>query len=487
VSPNAPSPTIRRSLAWVGFGQVSYFALTFLGSVAVARLLSPHDTGIFAIASAVVGLLAIIQAMGLGNFLIREPELSPGLIGTVFTVNALASLMLSILVALVGLLGGAFFGDAGVRDVLLVLASVPLIGQLAFLPNALLEREGQFRTLTLIRTLSTATGLVLTVGLALSGFRYMSLAYSQVATALLTNLTVMVVARRHVSFRLSLEHWADVSRFGAQIFAVSGITRMAQRLSDIALGKLIGLSALGLYTRASGNYNMLWDNIHTIATRVLFVDFANRQRDGLPLRDRYLQVVAVITTLLWPAFLGLAILAGPLVRLVYGERWDGAAAPLSLLCLAGVLLTSITMTWEVFVVTGETQRQARLEVIRTVVGFALFVAGCLHSLAAAAAARVGDALVAQWLYRPHLHRLTDTTPAELLRIYRVSALTSLPAILPAGAVMALWRWSPAVPLPAVLGAIVAGALGWIAALRVSNHLLWQELVRLRNGRRREEA
>mgnify|MGYP003339018897 CR=1 FL=1 len=75
---------------------------------------------------------------------------------------------------------------------------------------------------------------------------------------------------------------------------------------------VIGLSALGLYTRASGNYNMLWDNIHTIATRVLFVDFANRQRDGLPLRDRYLQVVAVITTLVWPAFLGLAILAGPL-------------------------------------------------------------------------------------------------------------------------------------------------------------------------------
>jgi O-antigen/teichoic acid export membrane protein len=485
VASDTPSPTIRRSLAWVGFGQVSYFILTFLGSVAVARLLTPHDTGIYAIATAMVGLLAIIQAMGLNNFLIREPALSPGLLATTFTVNVLASLVLAALVALAALLGGAFFGDPGVRDVLLVLALVPLLGPLSFLPNAMMEREGQFRTLALIRTGSTATGLILTVGLALAGFRYMSLAYSQIATTLLTNLTVMAVARRHVRFRLSLEHWPAVSRFAAQIFAVSGITRMAQRLSDIALGKLVGLGALGLYTRASGNFNMLWDNVHMIATRVLFVDFANRRRDGLPLRDRYLQVVSTITGLLWPAFLGLAILAGPLVRIVYGARWDGAAVPLSFLCLAGVLLTSITMTFEVFVVTGETKRQARLEAIRTTVGLALFVAGCLHSLAAAALARVGDALVAQWLYRRHLHRLTETTPAELLRIYRTSALTSLPAILPAAAVMAAWRWSPAVPLPVVLGAIAAGGAGWIVALRASDHPLWQEVARLYARRRKE--
>lgn len=484
---DTPAPALRRSLAWVGMGQVAYIVLTFLGSVAVARLLTPYDTGVFAIAASTIGLLAIIQAMGLNNFLIREPELTPDLIATTYTVNAMISVLLAMMIVLIGIAGGFFFRDAGVRDVLLVLAVVPIIGQLAFLPNAMLEREGRFRTLALMKTTSTALGLLMTVGFALAGYRYMSLAYSQVGTALVTNLILLVVARRHVSFRFSLTHWASVSRFGAQIFAISGISRMAQRMSDIVLGRLVGLPALGLYSRAASNYNMLWDNIHTIAARVLIVDFAAVHRSGAALRDRYVQASRMLTSVLWPAFLGVAVLAGPLIRIVYGEKWDGAAVPLTLLCLAGVLLSSITMAWEVFIVMGETGRQARLEVSRTIIGFGLFVAGCLHSLEAAALARVGDAMVAQFIYRRHLCRLTGTTPVDLYRVYWSSALLCVPAVAPAVVVMAMWRWSPAVPPAAIVAAIVIGGLGWVVALRQSGHPLWDEVTRLLNHRRAVSA
>lgn len=472
----------------MAFGQISFVVLQFLGSVAIARLLTPYDTGIFAIAMAVVGLLAIIQAMGLNNFLIREETLTHDLIATAFTVNAGMSLILAVLVATLGLIGGALFGDPGVRQVLLVLAIVPLIGQLAFLPNAMLEREGAFKTLALLRTVSTAIGLVLTISFAATGFRYMSLAYSQVGTALITNLTLLFIARRHVRFRFSLSHWTRVSQFGMQIFAVSGITRMAQRLSEIALGRLLGLQALGLYSRAAGNYNLIWDNIHTVATRVLFVDFASLKRQGIPLRDRYLQVVTVITALLWPAFLGVAVVAGPLVRAVYGERWIGAATPLSLLCIAGVLQTSITMTWEVFVVSGETGRQARIEFIRTLVGLGLFIAGCMHSLPAAAAAKIGDAIFAQLLYRPHLHRMTEAQPRELVTIYLRSGALAAAAVLPAAAVMTAWGWSSETPLLPLAIAVATGVSLWLLLLRRGDHVLHRELAgalrRLRPAERR---
>lgn len=461
--------------------------MTFLGSVAVARLLSPYDTGVFAIASAAVGLLATIQAMGLNNFLIREPDLTPGIISTAFTVNVLTSLLLAILVAALAVVGGAFFGDPGVRDVLLVIAAVPLVSQFAFLPNAMLEREGQFRTLALVRTGSTAAGLLFTIGFALAGFRYMSLAYSQLATACLTDLSLMIIARHHASFRLSVSDWKRISRFGVQIFAVSGLTRMAQRMSDIALGRIAGLPTLGLYSRAVNNYNMLWDNIHTIATRVLFVDFAALQRDAVSLRDRYLQVVTIITALLWPAFLGVAVLARPLVRIVYGERWIAAAAPLSLLCLAGVLLTSITMTWEIFVVTGETGKQARLEVVRTLLGFAMFVIGCLFGLVGAATARIGDAIVAQFLYRRHVHRLTGASAHDLRRIYLWSALLSAAAVAPSLAIMICWRWSPMTPAPAIVLAILAGGGAWVGSVFLAHHPLRGELLRLLRQRKANAA
>jgi len=474
---------VRRSLAWMAFGQGSFFLLQFIGSVVIARLLTPYDTGVFAIAMAVVGLISVIQALGLSNYLVREPELTPDIVATAATVNILISMIMAIGIAGLGVLGGSLFKEPGVRDVLLVLAIVPVIGHLAFVPGAMLEREGNFRIIALLKAGSTALGLGLTIVLALGGYRYMSFAYSQLATAILTNIATNVIARRHISFRLSLTHWSSISRFGLQIFAISGLTRIATRTMELTLGRTLGLAMLGLYSRASSNHNMLWDNIHGTITRVIFVDFARQLGEGVPLRGRYLHILELMTGLMWPIFAGVAILAGPLVFLVYGARWTGAAVPLSMLCIASIVLVSTTMTWEVFVVCKETARQMRFEFIRTLVGTALFVAGCFYSLEAAAASRIGDALFAQFLYRPHLERMTQASRREFGIIYLRSAATAAVAVAPALALMAAWHFSVRVPLTQLIAAIAGGVALWLIALRVVRHRLFDEILNLvRRGR-----
>jgi O-antigen/teichoic acid export membrane protein len=78
----------RRALAWMSIAQGSFFVLQFAGSVILARLLTPYEMGVYAIAMAVVGLLGIVQATGLRSFVVREPDLSEATAATVFTVNA---------------------------------------------------------------------------------------------------------------------------------------------------------------------------------------------------------------------------------------------------------------------------------------------------------------------------------------------------------------------------------------------------------------
>ncbi len=52
--------------------------------------------------------------------------------------------------------------------------------------------------------------------------------------------------------------------------------------------------------------------------------------------------------------------------------------------------------------------QVRFDFIRAITGTLLFIAGSFVSLEAAAASRIADALFAQFLYRPHLQRMTVT-------------------------------------------------------------------------------
>src|ERR1700746_1335783 len=62
--------SVRQSLAWMMLSQGGLFLLQFGGSVAMARLLTPYEMGIYAVASAIVGILGAIRATGLNVFLI---------------------------------------------------------------------------------------------------------------------------------------------------------------------------------------------------------------------------------------------------------------------------------------------------------------------------------------------------------------------------------------------------------------------------------
>ncbi len=476
--------SVRRSLAWMMMSQGGFFVLQFGGAVVLARLLTPYEMGVYTAAAAVTGILGILQAFGLTLFIIREPDLDRHILASAFTVNAILAAALSLAIVGLSALGGAFLREPGVQWVMLALAPLPLIGVLEFLPATQLERSADFRTIGAVNLLRAFISTCVTVALAFAGFSYMSFAWGSVASAIAGAGAMMWAGRQHVSFRVGLVAWRRILQFGLQQLAIQGVNLISNRAAEFLLGRLLGLSALGLYGRASNLNNMIWSNIHLVVGRVVLVDLAEQRRRGASLRDSYLRTVDVITALLWPSFAGLAILAGPLIRVVYGEAWVAAAPPLTALAISAILLVSITMTWELFVVCQETGKQARFEFVRTGAGLVMFVAGCFFSLTGAAVGRIGEAVFSVALYRPHVERMTSTRLADFLPIYRRSMVLTLAACGPALALMIVYGWSPHVPFPLVAVAIAAGGVAWLVALRLTNHVLLGEINRLvAKGRR----
>lgn len=454
--------------------QAGLFVLQFGGSLVVARLLTPYDMGVFAVAMAVAGLVSILRSVGLASYLIRAPAIDEAMLASVFTVNAIIAAIVAAAIVAVSVLGELLLDEPGVRRVLLVLSLVPLLGIFELLPATGIERSGDFRTIGIINLWRGAVSTGILLAFAFSGFSYMSLAYGQVAGAAFSVVTFTLLGREHLRLRFGLQDWREITRYGFQMLAISGVNTLSARLAELLLGRLLGLSALGLYSRAVGLNSLLWDNIHSIVSRIVLVDFSEHKGRGLSLRDVYLRAVQLITALLWPAFAGMAVLAGPLILTLYGPNWVGAALPLSLLSVAAIVLASITMTWEVFVVCQETGRQARFEFVRAGVGFALFAGGCFAGLGWAAAARIGEALFSVILYRPHLERMTDTTGSDFIGIYANSGLLTLVAIGPSAAVMSYYGWQPQAPLAIVLGAVVVGVACWAGMLVRTKHPLAHE-------------
>ena len=469
--------SVRSSMAYMMVSQGGLFVLQFGGSVALAHLLTPREMGVYAIAAAVIGIIGLIQSFGIGLFVIREARADHDILASAFTMNAALSLLLAAIIVALSVSGAAFLHEPGVRDVMLVLAAIPIIGIFEFRPMTMLERDAQFRVIAGLNVVRAISSTAVTVALAFAGHSYMSIAWGAVAGSVSGTIGAVILGWNHVSLRLGFEAWHNILRFGLQQLAIQGINTFSARLSEFMLGRLLGLEALGLWGRAGNLNNLLWGNIHLVIGRVMMVDLAEHRRSGRSLRSVYLRTNAILTAILWPSFAGLAILAGPFIAIVYGTNWVPAAVPLAGLAVSAIILVSLTMTWEVFIACGETHRQAKFEFIRTGVGLVLFLGGCLMNLSAASLARVMEAVFSVILYRPHVERMTETKWADFAPIYQQGIIVTAAACGPAFVLMTTQGWSASAPIPLVALAIGIGFGLWLVALKLFNHPVWEEIGR----------
>lgn len=479
--------SVRRSLAWAYSGQFIAFAVQFGGSVVIARLLSPHELGIFAIAMAAVGIIQIITSFGIVSYIVRETNLTTSVLDAAFTINAI--LILSLCVALTAFSFGAgpILGEERAGAVLRIIAAGTLLNIVSFRSTAMMQREMQFKPLSLVTVVNGMTQTLTTIAFALKGASYMSPAYGFLLATLASTLMTLRFGHRHLSFRVSVAHWRPITVFGLQMMSVTGVATITGRLSDLILGRVLGVGALGLYSRASNLSALIFENLYGTATRIAFVQLTKDFREDNDWRGTYLRSFAMITAVMWPLLIGLALLSRPAVLFLYGERWLPAALPLSALMVAQFFGVAFGMNFELFVLRGETGRQSKYEVVRLLVGLPLFAVGCLFGIVTAAIAKIGDALIALVLYYPHVRRLTGIGPRELPAIYRTNAGLTLAAVTPSAILMVVYGWSPYTPLPMVAAAVLLGMAMWLGLVVIGRHPLRDELLILLRRARSNEA
>ncbi|MBC9177725.1 oligosaccharide flippase family protein [Pseudoroseomonas ludipueritiae] len=470
--------SIRRGVAWLAAAQGSLVALQLVVSILIARLLGPYDMGIFAVALSIAGMLSVIRSVGLGSYIVRASAMTETMLATVFTIGLLLSAFVAVVIAGLGLLGEAVLEEPGVRHLLLLMAAPPLINAFEIIPAAAIERRADFRAVAAVNIARYSIANIATLCLAYAGHGYMSLGYGQVISAIVAMAMNNILGREWVRLRLGLQEWREVTRYGMQMLTLSLTSNLQGRLAELMLGKILGLTALGLFSRASGLTSILWENLQIVLIRVLFVDFAEQKRQGQSLRHSYLRIMRILTGFLWPAFTGIAIIAGPIVIVLFGDDWSEMIVLLSILAVSAALLVPIMISHDVFIISGKTARQMHIELFRAPLSLALFIAGCLISLPAAAAMKGVEAVLTVALYRSDLERMTDTRWNDYVRIYGESLLLTAAAGIPAAIVMAFHGWSAHTPLPVVVAGVGAGVLAWVCTLRLTRHPLFDEGRRL---------
>lgn len=261
---------------WSFIERLSSEAMTFVIGVVLARLLAPSDYGIIGLTTIFIVISNVFIDSGFSNALIRKIDRNEKDLSTAFLFNlAVGSFLYALLFVCAGVIAD-FFEEPLLVILIRIVGLNVLLNSLCIVQNALLTAQLNIRLLTIINLSSQIPSGIVAIYLAYSGFGVYALAIQTVMCSFIKTIMLWFFAEWRPAERFNMQSFHYLWGFGSKLLLSSLIGTIIGNLHSFLIGKYIGKSDLGYYSK--GN---------TLSMHVSSITIGIVQKVGLPLLSQY--------------------------------------------------------------------------------------------------------------------------------------------------------------------------------------------------------
>jgi O-antigen/teichoic acid export membrane protein len=306
----------------------------------------------------------------------------------------------------------------------------------------------------------------------------MSLALGSLASTVVNSAMLLPLRPRFFPWLPGLREVKRVISFGGALTSATLLWTLAKGAPELLLGKLQGLTAAGLYSRASGLvaifHKLVTDIIHGVALSW----FAREARQGGDFSQSFVKATGYVTAIGWTFCLLIIFLAHPIIYVLFGPQWVGAVDLARLLAGAMAFGVPVTLCFAALVAAGAVNRILKATAVSTAVIVSLTAPGAWFGLLYTGWANVVgaafDAVLFIWVTQDQIGFQWPNLRAALLKSGLVAACA---AVAPATALLGFGAYPQEVVAPIALGTI-GSAVGFLAATFAFRHPIREELMLL---------
>jgi len=433
--------------------------LGLVSTIVLARLLTPADFGLVAMAMLVVAFVEAWLSFGLDTALIQNQNATREHYDTAWTLRIIQSVIVAALVAAAAPFAAAYFKEPRVVPVIwaiclgIVTIGFSNVGVVAFRKE--LELHKEFR----LQIAAKLLGFFVGIGAALLLRSYWALVIGTVCGMGITcALSYLMHPYRP---RFSLARVRELWSF-SQWMLVRSIGHFAEmRADEIIVGGLGSTRQMGLYNVAAELGRLPGSELAAPLNQALVPGFAKLQHDAHRVAAAYLNALGALSTATLPAAIGLALVANELIPLLMGNQWTDAASLLVLLAISNAVRTGDSLATSFVLGTGRPGMAAAFSWLNAIllVAIALPMAGDRGAEGVAIAKIVGGVVLTGFIW-VGLTRISEVTlKAIVARLWRPVLASGLMAV----AVQSVASFSHGVLADLVLKVFV-GVVSYCAAL-----------------------
>jgi O-antigen/teichoic acid export membrane protein len=365
-------------IKWNSIGEAGRLLISFAVSVVLARLLTPKDFGLIAMLLIFQEIANAFINSGLNAPLIQNRDISQVDCSTIFYFNLGVGSLSYLLLVVCAPQIASFYGEPQLKDLIKYFGLAFLIHSAGNVQAGLLLRDLNYRSVNIVLLIGVSLSGFVAVSMAIHGWGVYSLLGQQISYALISTTLYWANSRWRPSLAVSATSFVNLFGFGSKVLLSSLLDKTVSTVDNVIIGKVQGSGLLGLYGRGKNTRDLPITSITNVITSLVFPVFSRIDSPG-ELRAAHSRFIGLVSYLAAPLMVGMAILAEPLVVVLYSEKWLPSVFFLRMFCVFGITVPLNSILVQTILSRGSSSTFLKLELGKRSVLLASMTVGAFLS------------------------------------------------------------------------------------------------------------
>lgn len=356
-----------KALGHLGLGSVMGKLFSLGTTLIMARILSPADYGLMAIAMIVIGFIGFFNEVGIGAAIVQKSALTDHEINGCFLIAVIISFLLFIATVACSPFIAHFYDNPKLEKIISVLAFAFILGAISTVPMALLRRNMAFKAISSINVLSILIQSISGLALAHLNYGVWSLVIGFLVASTINCIGFFSFSRWRPRNFNGMREASALVIYGLHITSTRIFWYLYTNADKAIVGKLLGSKALGIYDMAFSLATLPSAQVTTLVVNVAAPLFSRVQENMSELTQILLKLTRGLAYVTYPALIGMLVCSRELIMVALGPTWIDVLIPFNALCLMGLIKSIDPLLSQVLISTGHAKKLAAYTAMCSVV------------------------------------------------------------------------------------------------------------------------
>ncbi|MEH7180546.1 lipopolysaccharide biosynthesis protein [Neobacillus vireti] len=355
-----------KAAKWSLLAELAYRAITPVTLIVLARLLTPEDFGIVAIATILISFFQTISELGFNKIIIQKEgnkEQINKICDIAFWTNLLMSFILILLQIIFANKIAVLFKAPESALLLKVMSIQVLFYSLMSVQNSILQRELKFRLLFIVRIITVVFPALINIPLALMGFGYWALVFGSLVGSFANCIGLWLVSNWRPNLEFDLKLFKELLKLSLWNSSEALLGWIVGWMDIIIVAVYLTTQDLGLFRVAQNFTQTIFIVFINPLLPVLFSSLSRLQNNQLEFYRLFLIAQKTLCLIGFPIGILIIGFGDFLGKMFFGNQWGEIGLVIGILGLMNGFITIIRLNPEGYRAMSRTDINSKIMLI----------------------------------------------------------------------------------------------------------------------------